>query len=267
VNRKFGFVTFNVSFRYGEDGINSFVHRAGMILERIYEAKPDLICLQEATPKIMGILRKALRSDYDIIHLGREADLRGEGLAIFCRHDSVEFQTVERFWLSPTPEIPGSRYDCQKKFVRITEIALLYDVQTDRFFRLYNNHFDNTHLEDGDDTPRIQSMQQILEHLKAQQEIVKLPFFICGDLNEWPDAEAIRCANEYEPFRLVDVTKDLTVTSHSFEGLGIRDQKLDYIFTDAETAAAWKKTEIWEDQRDGIWLSDHYPVYAEFEFS
>ncbi|MBR5739232.1 MAG: endonuclease/exonuclease/phosphatase family protein [Lachnospiraceae bacterium] len=267
MSRKFGFLTFNISFRYGEDGINSFVHRAGMILERIYAAKPDVICLQEATPKIMGILRNALQSDYDIIHLGREADLRGEGLAIFCRHGSVEFQTVERFWLSPTPLIPGSRYDCQKRFVRITEIALLYDVQRDRFFRLYNNHFDNTKLENGDDTPRIQSMQQILEHLRAAQEITELPFFICGDLNEKPDGEAIRYANAYEPVKMTDVTKDLEMTSHSFEGLGIRDQKIDYIFTDKETAAAVKHVEIWDDVRDGIWLSDHFPVFAEFEFS
>ena len=262
---RFKFLTFNISYRYDGDGINSFVHRAGLVLERIYREKPDLICLQEATPAIMSILRPALRSDYDIIHNGREADLDGEGLAIFCRHDSVEFQTVERFWLSPTPKVPGSRYDCQHRFVRIAQVAVLRDVRSGEFFRLYNNHFDNTLVSETDDSPRIQSMQQILEHLREAQSYAELPFFICGDLNERPECEAIRYANAYEPVKLKDVTAKLDVTCHSYAGPGIRDQKIDYIFTDPRTAERVRKVEIWEDTRDGIWLSDHYPVYAEFE--
>ena len=263
---KFGFLTFNVSYVYETDGINSFIHRAGQILEKIYEVKPDVICLQEATPKIMGILRPALRSDYDIIHLGREADLRGEGLAVFCRHESVEFQTMERFWLSPTPKIPGSKFECQKRFIRIAQAAVLYDVRGDRFFRLYNNHFDNTRVSDDNDTPRLESMKMVLEHLRKEQEIVPMPFFICGDLNEYPEGDAIRYAYEYRPFRVKDLTASLPVTVHSYGGLGIRDMKLDYIFTDEKTAAAVRKTEVWDVMRDGIWLSDHFPVYAEFEF-
>ena len=93
-----------------------------------------------------------------------------------------------------------------------------------------------------------------------------MPFFICGDLNEYPEDDAIRYANEYRPFRVKDLTASLPVTVHSYGGLGLRDMKLDYIFTDEKTAAAVRKVEIWDGMRNGIWLSDHFPVYAEFEF-
>lgn len=45
-------VTYNLSCDWDScDGINSFIHRAGMIYERLDAEMPDIIAFQEVVPK------------------------------------------------------------------------------------------------------------------------------------------------------------------------------------------------------------------------
>ena len=50
---------------------------------------------------------------------------------------------------------------------------------------------------------------------------------------------------------------------NSFEGPGIRDQKIDYIFTNLPCDIS--RTATIRDEKDGLPLSDHYPVGAWLE--
>ena len=66
---------------------------------------------------------------------------------------------------------------------------------------------------------------------------------------------------------LIDVTAELELTNHDFGKLLTESpSKIDYIFVSPELADAHVKTEAWEDCHEGIYLSDHYPVCAEFEY-
>ena len=62
---------------------------------------------------------------------------------------------------------------------------------------------------------------------------------------------------------LVGVTINVALNGGLFE---TAPNKIDYIFVSEELSNAFVKSEVWKDSHDGIFLSDHYPVCAEFEY-
>ena len=108
------FVTFNIRCSWDKDGINSFLHRAGGILQKIRTEAPDVVCFQEVTDPIAAFLRQNL-TGYYLLFNQRNADYRGEGLALAVKTDTIEVLGLEFFWLSPTPHTPGSRFEEQSR--------------------------------------------------------------------------------------------------------------------------------------------------------
>ncbi|MBR6558148.1 MAG: endonuclease/exonuclease/phosphatase family protein [Clostridia bacterium] len=246
-------VSYNLRCDYSHDGINSFVHRAGIILDTINREKPDVICAQEAVPNHVAFLRKNL-SDYITIYNGRNTDFNGEGLALIIKKDRINLIALDFFWLSETPYMPGSRYPIQSRCPRICQVAMLQINGTDKVFYVYNNHLDHE-----SDSARILGIKQVLERVKADNERMPFPLFILGDFNATPDSETIQYCYNYEPIALVDHTAHIPTTFHKFGTLNY-DEKIDYIFTDNTTAPKVKDVTVWDETINGIYLSDHYPV-------
>lgn len=239
-------VTFNIRCVYEYDGINSFPHRAGMILDKIAETKPDIICFQEATAQNMGVLRKALSPDYTVILNGREEGYSGEGLAVAYRPNTCSLHGLEVFWLSPTPCIAASRFPGQSQYPRICQKLLFKDEQSETIFQLYN-----LHLEEISEDVRLQQMELVLRQSMANN----IPAFLLGDLNTQPDGMVYAFCKERG---LTDVTEHISGSFHDFGR--IKPIKIDYIWADSTTAKTVKSVSAWEECADGIYLSDHYPI-------
>ena len=79
--------TFNIRCVYRGDGVNAFIHRAGLIWDTVQTEKPDVIGFQEVTPSILKLL-KVLLNDYEVIGHGREDNFDGEGLYVAVRKDT-----------------------------------------------------------------------------------------------------------------------------------------------------------------------------------
>ena len=258
-------VTYNLRTLYDTyDGVNAFIHRAGMILDKISEEQPHVICFQEMGEQIRPFLKKYL-VDYDIVGHGRRADFSGEGLGIAYRKDCMELFGLEQFWLSPTPQVPGSRYAIQSQYPRICIYAVLKHKDMKIPIRLYD-----VHLDHESDEARILGIRQILEHVTKENQIMAYPTFIMGDFNARPDSKTIAYCNDHRTYPVVDLTVDIGATYHDFGGTGktvySRGWKIDYIYTDPETAQKTKKVYKWEDNKNGIYLSDHYPVCCKVRF-
>lgn len=256
-------VTYNLRTVYDTfDGVNSFIHRAGLILDKINEEKPHVICFQEVGAKIRAFLQKYL-VDYHMVGHGRLSDFSSEGLGVAYRKDSVELFGLEQFWLSPTPQVPGTRFEIQSQYPRTCINAVVKHKNMKTPIRLYD-----VHLDHESDEARILGIQQIVEKMQKDNEIMKYPSFLLGDFNAQPDSQTIKFCNEYKPYPLVDLTKDFTETFHDFGGTGntadARGYKIDYIFTDPTTATKLTSVYKWEDNKNGIYLSDHYPLCCEF---
>ena len=57
-------VTFNIRCDYDQDGANSFRFRKPVILKKLAEEKPDVICFQEVLPHVAAWLKENLTGIY-----------------------------------------------------------------------------------------------------------------------------------------------------------------------------------------------------------
>jgi len=64
-------VTFNIRCDFGQDGENNFEYRKDLILKKIAQEKPDMICFQEVLPHIAKWLKENL-TEYYVIGCGAE---------------------------------------------------------------------------------------------------------------------------------------------------------------------------------------------------
>ncbi len=263
-------VTYNVRCQFdGCDGINNFIHRAGCILLKIQSESPDVICFQEVTGPMRDFFAKYL-TDYIVLGHGRNEDRRGEGVSIAYKKDMFDLLHLEHFWMSKTPYKPASRFENQSVCPRICPVAVLKLKNAQTPLAFYGVHLD--HISDE---ARVLGMQSILNKVKEIRSCFEkdMPTFILGDFNCCPDSPAIKLCRD---FGLADAAEDLTVTFHDYNNYkakdastdknGVKGVKIDYIFTDKKTAKKAKNLTVWDDVKDGIFLSDHYPISCDFCF-
>lgn len=259
-------VSYNLRYVWDNgDGVNCFLHRSGMVLEKLRTEKPDVVCFQEAMPTHIRFLRQYL-PEYDFVFNQRTADFSGEGLAFAVKRDIIEIYGYSMFWLSDTPDVPGSRFEKQGACPRIVQNITLRDLRTGKFFRIHN-----THLDDIFEEARIKGIRNVLDHAAECQKRWSLPVFVLGDFNSCPNDEVIRVCKAYEKLPLKDVTAQIAATWHNFgkllsdDGQDTCENKIDYIFADQATAQKIHISGIWEDCCNGIYLSDHYPVFLKIK--
>lgn len=248
-------VTFNIRCDYNQDGANSFSYRKKLILEKIKKEAPDILCFQEVLPHVAGWLKESL-SDYYVIGCGRDENLENEQTSIAYKKSLYNLLKMDLFWLSETPDVPGSRYENQSDCPRICTVALFQNMNTKEVFRIYNTHLDHIGSE-----ARKSGLGQILTRMEGESTFVPAPAILTGDFNALPASEEMRLLLDYPD--LVDLTSDITGTYHDFGRLD-EPEKIDYII--AGKSIKCSRTGLWKDSRDGVYLSDHYPVSAEIYF-
>ena len=245
-------LTYNIRNESACDGVNAFHNRRGYVIDQLETEKPDIIGFQEITQPMYPYFREHLHG-YTLIGCGRDADYRGECNPIAFLSGKYELIGMDVTWLSPTPYVPGSRFEKQSPYPRIINHAILRPIGEGKPFHMYN-----THLDHEFDEARVLGAKRLLEKMKEDQKTHPFPLMITGDFNAHPDSEAIRLLRE-DAFGLIERTEGLGTTWHDY-GRG-NDPRIDYIFTrgmKAEGAA-----ELWTQNLNGIYLSDHYPVAVE----
>ena len=245
-------VTFNIRVAFDTDGINSFIYRAGLIYETIMKKSPDVILFQEMTDKHLDLMEKML-PEYSFHGHLRGKDYGGEGLYTAVRKENIQVLGFEVFWISPTPSIPGSRFENQSECPRICVISKLREKWSGKVFRTFNVHLDHISEE-----ARVLGIKCVLEKV-CEAEKDDLPYVVGGDFNTKPNTETLA---ECVKAGLCDVTDGIEVSFHDY---GKRAVKIDYIYADEKMKKVFRESGIWDDEKDGIYLSDHYPVYAEFD--
>lgn len=250
------FVTFNIRCDTERDGVNRFLYRKGLILDRIDSEKPDIIGFQEMTHPMNAYMREKLAYlGYTLVGGGRAADYRGEHNPIAFRTDRYELLGLETSWLSDTPFVPGSRYEIQSDCPRILTHALLRPAEEGDPFHVYN-----THLDHRSSPARMQGAARVLSEIVRNDEMRHHPVILCGDMNAVPDADEITVFRAH-PFGLREVTGGIGTTWHDW-GRGNYPQ-IDYIFVKGFKPSG--DVVLWKEDLNGIYLSDHYPVCIDLE--
>jgi endonuclease/exonuclease/phosphatase family metal-dependent hydrolase len=235
------------------------MHRAGLIYDKINKEKPDIIGFQECTPKNMEVMEK-LFPEYTFHGTYRSENYWGEGVFTAVRKELYRVVACEIFWISPTPYVPGSRFPSQSDCPRICNVAEIRRREDNKMIRLFNIHLDHISEE-----ARVDGMKCVLDKMAEYSARLPMPTAILGDFNCNPQSLPIKMCSEHAAPALFDVTAEISLTCHGFNGAFSPEwEKIDYIFAGAELASKHIKTETWEECHAGIYLSDHYPVCAEF---
>jgi endonuclease/exonuclease/phosphatase family metal-dependent hydrolase len=247
-------VSFNVRCAYREDGINSFIHRAGLIYDKVMQEKPEVIAFQEVTEPILPVLER-LMSEYQFVGQFRNEDYTGEGLFTAIRKDAVALIGLETIWLSPTPYVAGSRFAEQSPCPRICVMTQLRLKESGELFRVFNVHLDYV-----SDAVCADGIQCALNFVKEYDSKKKLPNVLLGDFNVTPDSNTVARCNVFGDLR--DVTTELQGTFHVY---GEKSVKIDYVYLSEEWSKRVKNVALWDEVHEEIYLSDHYPVAVELK--
>ncbi|MGI6240204.1 MAG: endonuclease/exonuclease/phosphatase family protein [Christensenellales bacterium] len=249
------FVTFNIRYDTPSDGINAFSHRSGMILGKIEAERPDVIGFQECRPHVFDFLRRHL-VDYTVVGCGRGADYEDEHNPVAFRTEQYELIGLQTSWLSPTPDIPGSRHAEQSPCPRIMTVATLRIIGTPRAFDVYNIHLDHEF-----ERARILGANQLIEAMRAKLARREMPLVLLGDFNAYPTDAPVRALLGDAQLALTDHTRAIP---HSFHAYGAQtNPRIDYIMSRGFRALG--DAHIWDDCQNGVYLSDHYPIAINLE--
>jgi endonuclease/exonuclease/phosphatase family metal-dependent hydrolase len=249
-------MTFNIRYGTANDGENSWQFRKDNVFEELKKQSPDLLGLQEAlTFQIKDIL-KAL-PEYAFAGVGRDDGKQaGEYSCILYRKRRIKLDSTETFWFSDTPDVPGSKH-WGNNITRICTWIRVTDRLTGKHFYHYNLHID--HLSQPS---RERSTELLIKKIKSQPE--QLPVIITGDFNSGEENQAIKNilqSGMIDSHRLLHGKDPNEGTFNEFKGI-TTGEKIDFIFITKEFQA--KESEIIHTNVRGKYLSDHFPVFAQF---
>lgn len=245
-------MTFNIRYDTKEDGVNRFDGRKALIKSFLDREKPDVIGFQEVLPHVRAWLCDNL-PDYVVLGMGRNPDYTGESVSIAYRKDRFDLVKFDQFWLSDTPDVPGSRYVVdQSGCPRISVQASLVSRTDGKVFTFANTHLDHVGLH-----AQVCGASLLMSRLLSEN---KYPFVLTGDFNARPKDAAIR--------EIVGVkgVRDLTapIKETTYHGYGTQTAyKIDYIFSNRKAVKDTLK--VHKDKEGDVYLSDHYPVSVTVE--
>ena len=254
-------MSFNVRYGSAKDGENHWEKRKGLLLDTIRDIDPDLLGTQE-TEDAQGAEIAAAFPGFARFGVGRDDGKRkGESATLFYRTSRFERIDAGHFWLSPRPDVPGSK-GWDAAYPRVTTWVALRDrAAGGRPFVWVNTHLDNAGV-----TARLEGARMIHRWLAAHTNLG--PAIISADYNCTEDSapyRALRGAADDAPM-LLDAYREAhpqregdEATYHGFAGKQA-GSRIDWILH----AEAWRAAEssIIRTNRDGRFPSDHFPVTA-----
>lgn len=253
--------SFNIRYANDADGPNAWKHRAPMVIAMLREA--DVWGLQEALPEQIAAIAEAL-PEYSVIARTRERDAsKGEACPILYRRDRWDADPLEQgtFWLSETPEEPGSK-SWDSSLPRIATFARLIERSSGRAFYLVNVHLDHRGA-----TARLEAARLVAARIAERRH--PDPVVVLGDFNTGPDSPPVRALLAEGRLGLRDawrVGNPDAPERGSFNGWKERceGERIDYLLV--SDGLAVDSCLIDDRKPEGRWPSDHAAVRGRLRF-
>lgn len=245
-------MTYNIRYDNPGDGVNAWPNRKEKVVDLIKKYDPDVLGVQEALYHQLEYLADQLK-DYKRIGVGRDdGKTKGEFSAIFYKKSRLKASKNGTFWLSPTPEVPGSK-GWDAAITRIATWAYLKDKKSGKEFLMMNSHFDHR----GDEA-RVKSAELIKKKIPELSH--GMPALFSGDLNIKRDHPAYaELIKPTDGVILKDpAPADAPGTFCSFIVGSMKCNGIDYIFTTPEWTT--EKYQVINDNDGTNYPSDHQPV-------
>ena len=249
-------MTFNVRMPSISDGPDYWEHRKDIAVDMVREQAPDVFGTQELFYS-QGEYLSAHLSGYRWFGLSRRGNHEDEHMGVFYKTARLELLEQGNYWLSETPETPGSSsWDMSLPRMVTWGRFRLKDTGTE--FYLLNTHFPHRR-QDG--RARVNCAKVIARRIESLPRDV--PLLLVGDFNESAEGSAHKMlARELKDAWTVAAERSGPEgTFHGFGGAP-RPDRIDWILF----RAPWKvlRAETVSFHEGERYPSDHFPVWAVF---
>jgi endonuclease/exonuclease/phosphatase family metal-dependent hydrolase len=254
-------MTFNIRYDNPRDSINAWPNRVGLVCELLKNEKPDLLGLQEALWYQYEAIDSAI-SGYSSVAVGRDdGKKKGEMNPLFYNINRFDLVRDNTFWLSESPDKPGSK-GWGASLPRIVTWVELKDKMTHKSLFYFNTHFAH-----DSDSARIMSAGILLKEVKRLAG--KNKFVITGDFNMSPESKAYSILTEKVASRsilrdsyLISGTKPEgpAYTTNSFRDAPGKN-RIDYVFV--RRGIKVLNASVIVKKEGPVFVSDHWPYKAD----
>ncbi|KZO95913.1 hypothetical protein CALVIDRAFT_527714 [Calocera viscosa TUFC12733] len=288
-------------------GEKRWSERRYRVADTITYHSPDVFGLQEVLANQMRDMRTLVGEAYENVGVGRnDGKERGEYVPVFWRRlmegrDRFKLLEVNYFWLSSTPDEPGSvGWDAGQ--TRMCTLVSLLDLthpsaasstpEASAVFHVANTHYDDrgivargqSSLLIRNRLPEVVSAVEGRHAIRGEGQVLLL-----GDFNSPEDEDGYKnmvAPHPSSPLQFADSLYSLSLApgrdrlwepyglTYTYTGFGQyeRKQRIDFIFLGLRPGGGWKVSRHvvvdneWKGERGG-WKglsSDHRAVVAEF---
>ncbi|TVQ82947.1 MAG: endonuclease/exonuclease/phosphatase family protein [Bacteroidetes bacterium] len=251
-------MTFNVRFDNPNDGINAWPNRIPLVEKYMNENLPDIVGMQENLHHQNEDLLRIMPG-YAYVGTGRDdGEKGGEFSPIFFRTDVFELLDHSQFWLSETPDIPGS-IGWAAVLPRVVVWAQLKHRESGKELFVFNTHF--SHVSDEARRRSMQFLSDQIEAIAGENRVI-----VTGDFNitkgselYYEMLERFAMQNNLQNAELL-ATETFNSDAGTFNAFrhNIEPRVIDFIFVDDHFTVETYSIDLVKD--GDIFISDHWPV-------
>ncbi|MET0289129.1 MAG: endonuclease/exonuclease/phosphatase family protein [Pseudoxanthomonas sp.] len=229
-------------------------NRRQVLFDLLREQDADVIGTQELVKRQADEIVAAL-PQYTWFGKGRRGDDSDEHMGVFYRPDRLRVIASGDFWLSDTPDVPGS-ITWDNILPRMVTWARFERVADGARFTLYNTHLP---YREQDEAARERGARLIFQRLATLP--ANEPFVLTGDFNATPDSGVHQILTEKlsDAWLATAHRRGPELTFHNFTGKP--DHRIDWVlFRNLQL----QSVETIDMHRGARYPSDHFPVIARF---
>ncbi len=257
-------MSFNIRYGTAKDGADHWDKRKDFLADTIRAFDPDLLGTQETLGFQKDFLAQKMET-HEAWGVGRDdGGPKGEMTALFYRKSRFEKLDAGHFWLSETPEKPGSK-SWDTSLTRMVSWVKLKDksAATAKPILFLNTHFDHQGVKARWESAKL--IRKKIEELAKGDSVI-----LTGDFNEGANSNPYLELFESKPgqaLSLLDTFREANPkpspeegTFNGFKASQTRGTRIDWIGCTPDWHV--KAAVIDRTVRDGRTPSDHFPVTA-----
>lgn len=249
-------MTYNIRYATLKDKENAWVNRKEASIEMINDQMPDVFAMQEVLFRQKAYFDVMLLENYQGVGVGREnGKKKGEHTTIHWNRNTMNMLDWGTLWLSETPEKPSVGWDAWHP--RTFTWMLLEKKDSGKKFYFVNVHLDHA----GGQAQR--NGLALAKQKVDEMNVEGYPVIMVGDFNITPNNSIITDFNSQ--MKNATLHADVVDKEESYNDWGARFLTLDYIFYDKFSKCHYYDV-VTEKYAGKEWISDHFPVTAEFTF-
>jgi endonuclease/exonuclease/phosphatase family metal-dependent hydrolase len=255
-------MSFNIRYGTAADGENHWDKRKEFLVETIKAFDPDLLGTQET----LGFQRDFLAEQFPghaVLGVGRDdGQEKGEMMALYYRKDRFDKVYSGHFWLSESPDDPGSKSWDSSLPRMVTWVKLTDCKKAGKPIVFFNTHFDHRGPEARRESARL--LRRRIDSLAKDCGVIVTGDFNAGEKSPPYQALFAKADNQtalLDCFRLAHPQRgDQEGTASGFRADATGGARIDWIACTNDFSVT--SAEIDRTERGGRTPSDHFPVKA-----